>query len=278
MIDVLLPRSAAELFDLLDRIEDYRLLAGGTDLLVWHREFPLPIRALIGLERVPELAGIAIDGGEIVLGAATTFQRIVESPIVGRHLDLLRQAVVLLGSPPILHAATLGGNLCTASPAADSLPPLYVLGAKVELRSRRGRRVMDITNFVIGPRQTALAPGEVLWNVRVPMPDARLQGTFFKVGQRKALAIAIVSLAAAWIKENDGTLCSVRLAWGSVGPTVLRFPDIERSLEGRPLTVETLRPAAEAAARRVQPIDDLRASAGYRRKVAGNLLYRLTDL
>ena len=115
------------------------------------------------------------------------------------------------------------------------------------------------------------------WSVRVPMPDARLRGAFFKVGQRKALAIAIVSLAAAWTEEDDGAVRSIRLAWGSVGPTVLRFPDLERALEGKPLTAHTLRPAAEEAARRVRPIDDVRASASYRRRVTGNLLYRLAN-
>jgi CO/xanthine dehydrogenase FAD-binding subunit len=277
MVDVLLPRSAAELFDLLDRTEDHRLLAGGTDLLVWHRESPLPARAFIGLERVPELTGIRIDDGEIVLGAATTFRRLAESPIVRQHLDVLCQAIRLLGSPAILHAATLGGNICTASPAADSLPPLYVLGARVELRSPHGRRLLDVADFVTGPRQTALAPGEVLWSVRVPVPDARLRGAFFKVGQRKALAIAVVSLAAAWNEDEERAVRAVRLAWGSVGPTVLRFPDIERVLEGKPLTADTLRPAAEEATRRVRPIDDVRASASYRRRVAGNLLYRLAN-
>jgi CO/xanthine dehydrogenase FAD-binding subunit len=277
MPEVLLPRSAEELLELTSRAGDYRLLAGGTDLLVWHRDKPIREGVFIGLERVPELRTITCADGKVVVGAAATFQQIADSLLVQRHLDVLCQAIRLLGSPPISHMATLGGNICTASPAGDSLPPLYVYGAQVELRSFRGNRLMPLAEFITGPRQTALGPEEVLWNVRVPLAEPSARGVYFKVGQRQALAIATVSLAALWTQNPDGTVRWIRLAWGSVGPTVLRFPDLEKALEGKPLALEVLRPLAEMVTSRVAPMNDPRASAAYRRRVAGNLLMKLAQ-
>ncbi|HOW64162.1 MAG TPA: FAD binding domain-containing protein [Candidatus Paceibacterota bacterium] len=275
--EVLFPESGDALLKLAGKQTDYRLMAGGTDLLVWRRENRSAPRVLIGIERVPELQRISMEGNDIVIGAAATFQQIDDAPLVREHLDLLRQAIRVLGSPPILHMATLGGNLCTASPAADSLPPLYALQAKVEIRSLDGRRIVPISQFILGPRQTDLRSGEILWSVHVPIPETGMRHRYFKVGRRKALAIAVVSLAATWSCQPDGALQDIHLAWGSVGPTVMVFPEIEKMLLGKPLTVENLKSAAALVQERVLPIDDVRASAHYRRLVSGNLLLKLLE-
>jgi len=263
MSEVRLPESMSALLAEISR-DGYRLMAGGTDLLVALREQrELPER-LVCLERVPELRQIGMEDGRIAIGAAATLARVAAHPLVRQHLDVLCRAIAVLGSPPVVHMATLGGNICSASPAGDTLPPLYVLGAEVELRSRRGARRLPIPAFITGPRRTALEAGEVLARVFVPVPAPGSCGVYWKVGLRKAQSIAVVSLAA--LRAPAG----VRLAWGSVGPAVLQFPEVEAAVgAGR------LREAAEIVERLVTPIDDVRATAAYRRKVAGNLLFRL---
>jgi xanthine dehydrogenase small subunit len=275
---ILLPESGDALLELAGKESDYRLMAGGTDLLVWGRENRTFPGLIIGLERVPELRRISVQDDEVVIGAAATFQQIAEAPPARHHLVALRQAIQVLGSPPIIHMATLGGNLCSASPAADSLPPLYVLQAKVELRSLDGRRILPISQFILGPRQTALRRGEVLWSIRVPVPDPGLRSAYVKVGRRKALAIAVASLAAAWTCVPDGTIQDIHLAWGSVGPTVVVLREIEKALLGKKLSAEILKSLAVQVADQVTPIDDVRASASYRRQVSGNLLLKVFEM
>jgi len=244
-------------------------------LLVLRREGRATPRVMIGLERIPTLRMISVAEDEIVIGAAATFEQIAVAPAVRRHLRVLAQAIDVLGSPPIRHMATLGGNLCTASPAADSLPALYVLGAKVELSSLHQRRTVTLADFIAGPRQTCLRPGEILWSVHIPLPKVGTFSAYYKVGRRKAMAIAVASLAAAWTLQPDGTIHGIRLAWGSVGPTVMVLPQIEDALEGQRMSPGLLKRLAAEVAALVRPIDDIRASAAYRRQVAGNLLFKL---
>ena len=275
--EVLLPATARELLELAGTTGSARLLAGGTDLFVAGRGSSPSPRVWIGLERVPELKAISAAGDELVIGAAATLEQIVQAAPVRQHLPLLLRAIAVLGSPPIRHMATLGGNLCTASPAADSWPALQVLGARVELRSLHQRRVLPLAGFITGPGKNELQSGEILWSVRVPLPATGMQGAYFKVGRRQAMAIAVASLAAAWRQRPDGTIDQVRLAWGSVGPTVLVFPEIESALEGQRWSLETLKRLAGRVASLVKPIDEVRASASYRRQVAGNLLLKLLE-
>jgi xanthine dehydrogenase FAD-binding subunit len=168
---------------------------------------------------------------------------------------------------------TVGGNLCTASPAGDCLPPLYALGAEAVLRSKDDERALPIGEFILGPGRTALEPGEILCEIRAPLVPGLHH--FEKVGQRNALAIAVVSLAAVVRLGRGGIVEEARLALGSVGPTVVRPLQAEMALTGRRLAMGVLAEAAELVRAAVSPIDDLRASAAYRREVAGNLLLRL---
>jgi xanthine dehydrogenase FAD-binding subunit len=173
--------------------------------------------------------------------------------------------------------ATLGGNLVTASPAGDTLPPLYVLQAQVEVRSRRQVRRTPIADFIKGPGQVDLAPGEVVagvWLCR--QPEFNLHH-FEKVGRRRALAIAMASLAALLEVGSKGVVRQARLAWGSLGPHVITSKTVEEALEGNALTLENLDRAGQLARQSVQPIDDVRASASYRRQMSGLLLQRLAN-
>ncbi|MDR3641972.1 MAG: xanthine dehydrogenase family protein subunit M [Humidesulfovibrio sp.] len=281
-MNVLTPRELPELFAAL-AAPGARVLAGGTDLLVrlradlrQGRKVPSSLVRLDGLE---ELCGVAREpDGALRLGAATTHAGLLAHPLVRVELPVLAAALADLGSPPIRNMGTLGGNLCTASPAGDTLPPLMVLGASVELASAAGVRRMALADFITGPGRTRLAPGEIVTAVLAPSAREFAVRHFEKVGRRSALAVAVVSLAALLRLDARGKAVEARLAWGSVGPTVWRCPEAEAALLGQRPTLTALKRAAAVVRARVQPIDDLRASAAYRSEVAGNLLLRLAAL
>lgn len=275
MSRVALPASLDELWQELDRQPDALIYAGGSDLLPRLRKKPPKGRGLICLERLSQLKRIEQRGDELSIGAGCTHAQLLDSPLIRKRLPILGQALGVLGSPLIRNAATIGGNLATASPAGDTLPPLYALGARLEIVSSGAARRVAISDFIKGPGQTALLPGEVLSAVRVKLPQQSVLQHFEKIGQRAALAISIASLAALLRIDPAGVVLKARLAWGSVGPTVITCRPAEAALEGRRLSRETLARAAALAKEAVSPIDDIRASAAYRREVAGNLLLRL---
>jgi CO/xanthine dehydrogenase FAD-binding subunit len=277
MRHVHLPRSLNDVWELLQGERDAALYAGGTDLLVKIRSGQVDPGALVCLERVGELHGVRDEGEAIFLGAATTHVKILEHGLIREELPVLARALGVLGSPPIRHMGTIGGNVVTASPAGDSLPPLYVLGAEVEIRSSGSVRRTAIRDFVMGPGKVDLCRGELVVGLRVPKPRKYNVQHFEKVGRRKAQACAVASLAALLDLSVDGRINQARLAWGSVGSTVVRSEELENALAGKLLnreTLERLRPLVESA---VSPIDDVRASADYRRVVAGALMMRLVE-
>jgi len=277
MRDVFFPESLEALWPFL--VEPSRaLLAGGTDLLVKVRAGRADPSAFICLERIAELRGVREGKRDLWIGACTSHAELIGHPLVERHLPVLHQALRRLGSPLIRRMGTLGGNLCTASPAGDTLPPLYVLNAVLELRSRSGVRQVPVGEFITGPGRTRLEPGEILAGVRVEKPAGRQVHHFEKVGQRKAMAIGVASMAALLRFSADGAIEAARFAWGSVGPTVMTCQPAEALLAGERPSREVFERAAALARAAVAPIDDIRASAEYRRTVSGNLLLRLLSL
>lgn len=274
-MQVLFPKTLNELQTLLAEIPQGRIMAGGTDLLVKLRQSGQQIPAVFCLEQLSELQQTGWQQDEFCIGAAVTQQQLLDNAVIQTEYCGLYQALNELASPPIRHAATLVGNICSASPAADSLPPLVAMDAKVELIGPAGCRVMSVSGFICGPGQNCLQPGEFVSGVRLPRLPQGTISVYHKVGKRKALAIAVASLAAAYRLSAGGEVQMIRLAWGSVGPTVIRSSAVEEYICGKPLTEEVLRQAGELARQAVSPIDDVRASAGYRRSLAGNLLLRL---
>ncbi len=277
MAKVFLPRSLDQLWAALEAAPEAVLYAGGTDLLVRLRDAVAPPSHLICLERIEELQGLEDHGKEISIGACTTHSRLLTDPLVGEHFPVLRKALKTLGSPPIRNMGTIGGNIVTASPAGDTLPPLYILDAELELRTRDDSRRISVREFVRGPGVTDIRPGEVLTSVWLPTDSGLNLHHFEKVGQRKALAIALVSFAAVAETAGGGIVKRFRCAWGSVGPTVVTSPEAEAALIGHPFSLRRLEKGAACARRAVSPIDDIRASASYRRQVSGNLLLRLAE-
>ena len=248
-------------------------LAGGTDLMVQHRNWTgLPPRIKVPvmfIGHLSELQGIAVDGSATVISSGTSLAAILQNDHVP---SLLKEAVRSIGGPAIRSRATLGGNICNASPAADTLPPLYVLGADVVLQHQRGERTLPIESFIQGPGKTGLKSGELLTEVRIPAGEPGV--TFFrKVGTRASNALSKLSIAAAAETER-GVVKNVRLALGAVAPTVVRSADAENLMQGK-TAVEIrggLYRILEAYNRVLDPIDDQRSSSLYRLKASFRLI------
>ncbi len=274
-MEVLFPLSLKELWTMMSDCPDGAVMAGGTDLLVRLRKSGRKFPALFCLEKISALQQIRESEKELHIGAAVAHQRLLDNSTVRTRLRALWDAVAVLGSPPVRHSGTLGGNLCAASPAGDTLPPLHVLGAQVNISSRYQKRSVPISEFISGPARTSLGSGEIVTGVSIPLPSRDTFSSYYKVGKRRAMAIAVASMAAYVKSAENGVIEWIKLAWGSVGPTVITLPEVETILRGHILSEEILRQAGKIVSAGVSPIDDIRGSSAYRRAVAGNLLMRL---
>ena len=247
-----------------------RVLAGGTDL------YPTAAAALHGpvvdLTAVSGLRGISRPDGALRIGAATTWTDIITAPLPPA-LHGLQQAARQVGGRQIQNAGTLGGNLCTASPAADGVPPLLALDARLELASAVGVRHLALADFLLGPRRTALMPGEVLGAVIIPKAALSGRAAFVKLGARSHLVISIVMVAARVVREGD-TLRGVAVAVGSCSAVAQRLWQVEHALTGAPCAQIAARVRHDDVAAALAPLDDIRASASYRLAAATELVIR----
>lgn len=269
---VLVPSTLDEALAMLAEHPSTLVMAGGTDLLVRLRgSAPGNAPALLSLARVEELQLIDEETTFLAIGAATSFSRIIDDPLTNRHAPLLVQAARTIGGPAIRNMATIGGNIGTASPAGDSLPPLYVLGARIELASPAGKRALPIAAFILGPGRTALRKDEIITRILLPKTPPWTRECFAKIGRRRALAISMASFAGLVRLDRNGRIAEIRMTWGSVGPTVVRLAALEAELAGAPVDAAALAQVHRAVLNGVAPISDLRASARYRGIVAANL-------
>jgi CO/xanthine dehydrogenase FAD-binding subunit len=235
------------------------LLAGCTDLYVGLHFGTVDGRRFLDLQGLRELRGIRRRGDVLAIGALTTYTELIASPLVRRRLPILAAASREVGCPQIQNRGTLGGNVANASPAGDTLPVLAVAEAVVVLRSADGERRVPFGSFYTGYRRTVMRPDELIVAIEVPPVEGRQW--FRKVGTRAAQAISKVVMAAVRAPQP-------RIALGSVAPTVVRVPRTEAALAGG----GTLAEAQAVLVDEIQPIDDLRSTAAYRRRVAANLL------
>jgi carbon-monoxide dehydrogenase medium subunit len=264
------PRTLEEAIELLTKVRNSRVLAGGTDLLVDLKTGRVSAEALVDVGAIRELRGIEDLGDRIRIGAATKLQELVESDVIARELPLLRKAVESMGSWQIRNLATVGGNLCNASPAADTAPPLLAYEAELIIVGPRGTRVVPVTKFFTSYRRVALEEGEILKEI-VVRKSTWSGWSYIKLGRRSGFTLSIVSVAVLASTRGE-ILEDVRIALGSVAPTPIRAYKAEEYLRGREVSLEVLERAAEIAKEEVSPIDDVRASAWYRREI----VYRLT--
>ena len=287
-------------------------IAGGTDVMTGLQLGAEPPHRVLDLSTYPELQEITLreasagpGGGDLEIGAAVTVSRLLEDPLVARHAPALQQAADLFGAPAIRNRATLGGNLMSASPAADLPPVLLALDAIAVFTGTEGEREVPLDRFYLGYRRTAGRDGEILTRLRIPLPAPPVPASlasipaspspqhrqaFYKVGTRRAQSIAKVSLAGRLELCDDGTILLARLAAGSVAATPILLRETAAWLEGQRLSHRARMPGpggrdenplfAEAerrAAAEVQPIDDVRSTAAYRRAVTGRLVRRFLE-
>ena len=259
---------------------DARPVAGGTDLVVAARQGrrALP-ESIVAIDRIAELTGAGVEHGVLVLGGLTSHAWLAASPDVRDRWTAVADASAIVGSPATRATGTLGGNLMNASPAAETTAPLIVFGATATLRSAGGAsREVAVADLAIAPGRTVASPGELLASVRVPALRPRTGSAYIRLEYRRAMEIAVVGAAAlVTLSGDDGTEATIDaacIALTAVAPTVVRAPSAEAALAGARAGRDACRAAGDAAAAAAEPIDDVRASAEYRRAMLAVVVSR----
>ena len=268
------PSSVAEAVRLMAADSGARVLAGGTDLLVQFRAGVRQPSAFVDVKRIPELMAIGLEDQGLRLGAATPAAFVCEHAELRRLWPGLVESVGLIGSTQIQGRGSVGGNLCNASPAADTTCALIVNRAECVIAGPIGERSVPVDAFCVGPGRTVLEAGELLVAVHVPRPAARTADAYLRLIPRTEMDIAVAGAGVSLTLDAAGVCTAARVAIGAVAPTALRVPEAEQALVGSALDEAALARAAEAAAAAARPIDDKRGTAAYRRTVAGVLTRR----
>jgi carbon-monoxide dehydrogenase medium subunit len=254
---------------------DASLMAGGTDLLVEIKEQLRRVKLVIDLKRIAGLDALQVDAdGALRFGALLSARRIERDAAVRERWPGLHQAVVDLGSIQVRQRATVVGNICRASPSADTLPPLIADEAALHLHGPQGSREVKMLEFFTGPGRTVLAPGEIVVQLRVPAPAPRSGRAYLKHGRRKAMELATVGVAAAVELDERGRIGAARIALGAVAATPIRAWRAEAALRGEAPTQASFARAAELAMAESRPIGNVRSSAAYRREMVNVLTRR----
>ena len=252
------------------------VLAGGTNLITWIKMERLAVGCVINIGKVPGLAGIASGDGKLDIGALTTIRAIRNDPAIQAQYAALAEACAAFGSTQIQMMGTIGGNLCNGSPASDTVPALLALDAQLVLAGLDGERTLSVEEFLVGPGKTALREGELLVSIRLQRPQPGTGSAFIKIS-RVAADLAKANAAAVLAREGD-RITACRLAFGSVGPTVLRAWKAEEVFLGQPFSPELALEAGRVASQEIQPIDDVRSTAWYRREVVEALTHDVLQL
>ena len=254
--------------------EDSFLFAGGTDLLVEIRERLRRVRNVVDIKQIPGLSDITYDETRgLTFGALVTVGRLERLPLVQKRYPNLTAALASLGSIQVRNRATVVGNICRASPSADTIPPLVADGAFVHIYSPSDMRIVPLAEFFTGPGRTVLAKGEIVTGITVPPALENSGKAYLKHGRRKAMELSTVGVAVSLTMEK-GVCNDIRIALGAVGATVLRAPEAENLLRGTALDAAAIRSAADKAMEECTPISNVRASADYRRDMVGVLTSR----
>ncbi|MEO5324479.1 xanthine dehydrogenase family protein subunit M [Mesorhizobium sp. CC13] len=269
------PASLAEASALLAELgKDASIIAGGTDLLVELKEELRSALHVVNIKKIPGLGDFAYDPENgLRFGALVTVREIETSPVVIRNYPNLAKAASLLGSVQVRNRATVMGNICRASPSADTIPPLIADCASLTVFNGGGERRILLDELFTGPGRTVLVPGDIVTGIALPAPRATSGKAYIKHGRRKAMELATVGVAVS-LEHEAGTCSEIRIALGAVAPTVIRARRTEALLRGRRIDPALLAEAAESAMQESAPIGNVRASAAYRREMVGVLTRR----
>jgi CO/xanthine dehydrogenase FAD-binding subunit len=260
------PASVGEALDLTAKYGSMgRYIAGGTDLLIAMKKREAGPEHLISLSGLASLKGITSDDKGVHIGALTTLAEIERSDIIRKQYLPLRDAVDVMASIQVRNLATIGGNLCSAIPSADTAPPLIALNASVRLVGPEGERTVPVEAFFTGPKESVRKTQEILAEIAIPKPAPASSGCYLKLMRRHAMDLALVGVAA-WLKIDSHTkVCKeARIALGAVAPTPIRVPEAEAQLVSKAVSETVATEAARIAGMQCRPITDIRASLDYR--------------
>lgn len=273
--DYVAPRSLADAFAHLTNGRSSLMLAGGTDVIVQLREGRRHCDQLIDVKHIPELTALRFAAdGSLEIGAAKPLAEIYEDAEVARRLPGLVDAAALIGGIQVQSRASLGGNLCNASPAADASPALMVLGARLVIGSATGSREVPVEEFFLGPGRNALQPGELLVQVKIPPQPANSNAHYLRFIPRNEMDIAVASAGVRFALNGDGRIEFARVALGAVAATPLMVPGAAAALNGNLPTEETFAAAGDASAALATPINDMRGSVAQRHQLVRVLTIR----
>ncbi len=256
---------------------DAKVIAGGTDLVLNMKKKNILPRRVISLHNLAELDYVQSDDSEVRIGALANHADLAANPFLNRHFPILCEAVGLIGSWQIRNVGTIGGNLCNASPAADSAPPLLALNAQVILASKTAEKKIALESFFTGPGATTLRPDQIMKEIVIELPKQPAAGCYLKLRRRKAVDVSLAGVAFQAETGSDGkTLAKVGIALGGVAPTPIRVPQAEAILVGLTLdeAVTKVSECAGLAAQAARPIDDVRATASYRLTIVDVFLHQ----
>ncbi|NLC77117.1 MAG: molybdopterin dehydrogenase [Clostridia bacterium] len=274
ILDYAKPQDLEEALSFLSKApEATKILAGGTDLIIQLRSRETEAEYILDLGGLEELKQIRLEGENIILGSMTTFTQVEEDPIIRKHVPVLAAAAGSVGSPQIRNRGTVGGNIANAAVAADSVPALMALDAKVKLVSTAGERVVELVEVPVGLNKTSIRRDEILTEIIIPVPKENTLGAFIKIGRRKAMAIARLNLALQVTFEAD-RIASARLALGAVGTTAYRVPEVEELLAGQVLSAELVDKACKTVNEVVANKLGSRPTAPYKKTIAAAALRR----
>lgn len=271
------PGTLEEVFSLLNAYKDeVCILAGGTDLLIRLRNGVCNYKHLVSIDRLKDWDKVKLNNNEVVLGALTKISDIEFHKELITYFPFLVKAAGRLGSPQIRNLATLGGNLCNAAPSAEMVPPLLALDAKVVIVGPDVNKEISLESFFTGPRQTVLSKSELLRYIRIDIPSYLWQGVYYKLSLRKAMDIAVANIAVLLsLDKNNDKISKARIALGAVSPTPVRIHEAENALVGKKeITPNLINHVALICSNSVNPIDDIRASATYRKAMVKELVAR----
>ena len=273
--------AAPDLQEALTELElhgaDAKVIAGGTDLVLNMKKKNIQPRRVISLHNLDELDFVQGDDSRVRIGALTKHADIAANPVLKQHLPILCEAVGLIGSWQIRNVGTIGGNICNASPAADSAPPLLVLDTQLIAASKKAEKKIALESFFTGPGTTTLEPDQILKEIVIELPKQPAAGCYLKLRRRKAVDVSLAGVAFQAETEPDGkTLAKVGIALGGVAPTPVRALEAEAVLVGLPLdeALTKISDCAQIAVNAASPIDDVRATASYRRNIVNVFIHR----
>jgi len=268
------PQKIEEALEILSQYgKEIKVIAGGTDLLIQYYDRLYEVGSWLDLKNIKELKEIKIHQNQVEIGAMVTHAQLEKSEDIKKYFPVLSQAAADIGSPQIRNRGTIGGNIVNASPAGDLLSPLMAYDAQFKLLSLQKEALISAEEFFIGPKKTLLEPAQLLTRIFLSLPSERTYGSWIKIGKRKALIIATITLAlVVEMAEDNKTIKDVRTCLGSVAPTPIEIKEIREKMIGKNFSQLDFNQLGQIVEDKISPIDDIRGTREYRKNVAKNIM------